>query len=53
MLAKVVDTYVELNDEEKRRYAALMAEHKEVAEMIVTWEEASADTRDPGMRVHG
>jgi len=48
MLTTVVDTYVELNDEEKRRYAAAMAEHKEVAEMIVTWEEALADREARG-----
>lgn len=48
MLTTVIDTYVELNDEEMRRYAAVKAEHKEVAEMILTWEEALADREAKG-----
>lgn len=48
MLAKVVDAYIELDDEEKRRFAVAMEEHKEVLEMVVTWEEALAEREAKG-----
>ncbi len=42
LLARVVDTYVELTEREQERFAAELAraENKEVREMVVTWEEA-------------
>lgn len=48
VLDKVVNTYIELGDDEKRRYAAEVANHKEIREMAVTWEEALAEREAKG-----
>ncbi len=50
LLARVVDTYVELTEREQQRFVAELAraENKEVREMVVTWEEALAESRAEG-----
>ncbi len=54
LLARVVDTYIELDEREKERFAAELArsENKEVREMVVTWEEALAEREAEG-RIEG
>ncbi len=46
----VVETYIELNEDEELRFAAEMQRegNKEVREMVVTWEEALAESRAEG-----
>lgn len=50
LLARVVETYVELDEEEQERFDAEMEReiNKEVREMVVTWEEALAESRAEG-----
>ncbi len=49
MLANVVNTYVRLSTEEKERFAAeLEQEAKEVQDMVITWEDALAESRAEG-----
>ena len=50
LLAKVVDTYVQLTAEDERRFAQAVASeaNEEVRNMIVTWDEALADKEARG-----
>ncbi len=50
ILVKVVETYLKLNEIEERRFKAEMERevNKEVREMVVTWEEALAESRAEG-----
>ena len=50
LLARVVDTYVQLDEREEERFVAQLAraENKEVRHMVVTWEEALAESRAEG-----
>ena len=50
LLARVVDTYVQLDEREQEHFAAELArsENEEVQEMVVTWEEALAERETKG-----
>ena len=50
VLAKVVESRIDLNSEEERRYEDLVRERgKEVQDMAVTWEEALAEREAKGL----
>jgi hypothetical protein len=51
VLTRVVDTYLELSENESERFAAELEReaNKEVRDMVVTWEEALAESRAEGL----
>ncbi len=53
MLVRIVDIYAKLRPEEKRRFEAEIERdrYKEVRDMVITWEEALADSEARGIQL--
>ncbi len=53
VLVRIVDTYAKLRPEEERRFEAELerARNKEVQDMVITWEDALADSEARGLKL--
>ena len=49
LLANTVETYVKLDAEEEKRYRAHLSDKKEIREMVITWDDALAYSKERGL----